>query len=166
MNTELHVNNVMTVCSVFVCDQESCLNIKTLFFVVHEACLFLIRPLFVWSTSHVQSVDDRHSHVTNCAPVLRLVHLFARDILYIEVSQEKRKDLAWSFNFTFLYIWMMSIHKVIPTQLEINNFSKTARSASYINIQLVVDNEDRLGTFQQHLHIKHTYMSQLEPIFI
>ena len=47
MNTELHVNNVMTVCSVFVCDQESCLNIKTLCFVVHEACLFLIRPLFV-----------------------------------------------------------------------------------------------------------------------
>jgi hypothetical protein len=76
--------------------------------------------------------------------------------LKIVSSQEKRKKLARSFNFTFHYIDdVLSLNnstfddfvdRIYPIVLEIKDTTDTDMSASYLHLHLEIDNEGRLRT--------------------
>ena len=76
--------------------------------------------------------------------------------LKIVSSQEKRKKLARTINFTFHYIDdVLSLNnsrfgdfvdRIYPIVLEIKDTTDTAMSASYLHLHLEIDNEGRLRT--------------------
>ena len=84
---------------------------------------------------------------TNCA------HLLADFIQGL--LKRKEMKLARSFNFMFRYIDdVLSlnnsrlgdfVHRVYPIELEMKDTTHTDKSASYLNLQLEIDDEGRLG---------------------
>ena len=93
---------------------------------------------------------------TNC------VHLLANLFLYLYEAdciqgllKRKEKKLARSFNFMFRYIDdVLSlnnsrlgdfVHRVYPIELEMKDTTHTDKSASYLDLQLEIDDEGRLG---------------------
>ena len=72
------------------------------------------------------------------------------------LSQEKRKKLAWSFNFIVRYIddvLLLNNSKlgnylvlICHIKFEIKDTTVTAKSASYLDLHLDMDNEGRLRT--------------------
>jgi hypothetical protein len=78
-----------------------------------------------------------------------------RQTSYMGFSRKtKKKKLARSFNFTFLYIILSLISsrfgdfvdRIYPTELEIKDTSDADRSTSYLDLPLDIDSEGRLRT--------------------
>ena len=71
-------------------------------------------------------------------------------------SQEKRKKLARSFNFTFRYVYdVLSLNnssfgdlvdRIYPIELEIKDTTETERFATYLDLHLEIDSEERVRT--------------------
>ena len=90
---------------------------------------------------------------TSCAPLLADVFIYSYEADFIEKNEKK---LARSFNFTFRYIDdVLSLNnyrfgdfvdRVHPIELEIKDTTDTDRSASYLDLHLKIDSEERLRT--------------------
>ena len=91
---------------------------------------------------------------TNCSH--RFAPLFVQGIPHTGAYQEKRKKLARTFSFTFLYLddglslnnsklsdFNGRIHRI---ELEIQDNTDKTRYASYLDLHLEIDSEDRLRT--------------------
>ena len=102
------------------------------------------------------STDNRHTYAYKlCSSSNRLVYLFAFDFIQ-GLFKKNEKKLPRSFNFTFRYIDdVLSLNnsklgdfvdRIYPTELEIKYRTDTARSASYMDLYLEIDNGDRLRT--------------------
>jgi hypothetical protein len=99
------------------------------------------------------STDRRHTYEYKlCTSSRRLVPLFVWGRLHTGPSQEKRKKLCRSFNFTFRYIDdVLSLNNyrfgdfvdcIYPIDLEIKDTTDTDRSASYLDLHLEIDSEN------------------------
>ena len=83
------------------------------------------------------------------------IYSFAFDFIQ-GILKRSEKKLSRSFNFTFRYIDdVLSLNnskfgdfvdRIYPTELEIKYTTDTARCASYMDIYLEIDNEERLRT--------------------
>ena len=94
---------------------------------------------------------------TNCAPLLVDLFLYSYVADFIQGLLKKNQNkLARSFNFTFRYIDdVLSLNnsrfgdfvdRIYPIELEIKDTTDTDRSASYLDLHLEIDSEDRLRT--------------------
>ena len=128
---------------------------------------------------------------TNCAHLLTDFFLYSYEADFIQgLFKRNEKKLARSFNCTFHYIDdVLSlnnsrigdfVHRVYPIELEMKDTTDTDRSASYLDLQLEIDDEGRLGrkhydkrddfnfsivklhlyvtTFQQLLHMEYIFL--------
>jgi hypothetical protein len=93
---------------------------------------------------------------TNCVHLLADLFLYSYEADCIQgLLKRKEKKLARSFNFMFRYIDdVLSlnnsrlgdfVHRVYPIELEMKDTTYTDRSASYLDLQLEIDNNGRLG---------------------
>jgi hypothetical protein len=93
---------------------------------------------------------------TNCVHLLADLFLYSYEADCIQgLLKRKEKKLARSFNFMFRYIDdVLSlnnsrlgdfVHRVYPIELEMKDTTHTDRSASYLDMQLAIDDEGRLG---------------------
>ena len=91
---------------------------------------------------------------TNCA-LLADLFLYSYDAEFIQgLLKKNEKKLAWSFNFTFHYIYdVLSLNnyrfgdfvdRIYPMEVEIKDTTDTYRSASYLDLHLEIDSEGRL----------------------
>ena len=103
------------------------------------------------------STDSRYTYVYKlCSYSRRLVPLFERDILLEGLFNKTEKMLGRSFNFPIPYIDdVLSLNnsrfgdfvdRIYPIELEIKDTTDTARSASYLDLQLEIESEGRLRT--------------------
>ena len=79
-----------------------------------------------------------------------------RQSSYRRFLKKNEKKIARTFNFTFRYIDnVLSLNnsrfgdivdRIYPIDLEIKDTTETDRSASYLDIHLDIDNEERLRT--------------------
>ena len=94
---------------------------------------------------------------TNCAPLLADLFLYSYEADFIQgLLKKNEKKLARSFNFTFRYkVDVLSLIKswfgdvvdrIYPIELEIKDTTDTDRSASYLDLHLEMDSENRLRT--------------------
>ena len=94
---------------------------------------------------------------TNCAPLLANLFPFSYEADFIQGLLKKNgKKLARSFNFTFHYIDdVLSLNnsrfgdfvdRIYRIELEINDATDTDISASYLDLHLGIDSEERLRT--------------------
>jgi hypothetical protein len=75
--------------------------------------------------------------------------------LHTGLLKKNEKKLVRSFNFTFHYInnflllnnskFRDFIYRIYPIELEIKDITDADRSASYLDIDLAIDNEGRIG---------------------
>ena len=90
----------------------------------------------------------------NCAPLIADLFLYSYDADFIQgLLKKNEKKLSRSFIFTFRYIDdVLSLNnskfgdfvdRIYPIQLEINDTTETDRSASYLDIHLEIDSDDR-----------------------
>ena len=118
---------------------------------------FVIDNIFVMFGGRVFQQTVGIPMGTNCAPLLADLFLYSYEANFIqELLQNKDKKLAISFNFTFRYIDdVLSLNnpkfgdyvdRIYPIELEIKDTTDTARSASYLDLHLEIDNEGRLRT--------------------
>ena len=91
----------------------------------------------------------------NCAPLIADLFLYSYEADFIQRFLKKNeKKLALSFNFTFRYIDEVFslnnskfgdfVDRIYPIELEIKVTTDTCRSASYLDLQIEIDSEDRL----------------------
>ena len=91
---------------------------------------------------------------TNCAPLLADLFLYSYEAQFIqELLKKDEKKLAQSFNYTFPYIDGVQslsnykfgdfIDRIYPIELEIKESTDKDRSASYLDLHLEINNEDR-----------------------
>ena len=94
---------------------------------------------------------------TNCAPLLANLFLYWYEADFIQgLLKKNEKKLARSFNFTFRYIddvlslnnsrFVDFVDRIYPIELEIKDTTDTDRPASYLDLHLEIDSEDRLRT--------------------
>jgi hypothetical protein len=94
---------------------------------------------------------------TNCAPLLADLFLYSYEADFIQgLLKKNEKKLARSFNFTFRYTDVVLslnnsrfgdfVDRIYPIELEIKDTTDTDRSASYLDLYLEIDNEERLRT--------------------
>ena len=94
---------------------------------------------------------------THCAPLLADLFLYSHEADFIQGLLEKNeKKLTRSFNFTFRYIDdVLSLNnsrfgdfvdRIYPIELEIKDTTYTDRSASYLDLHLEINSEERLRT--------------------
>ena len=94
---------------------------------------------------------------TNCAPLLADLFLYSYEAGFIQGFLKKnQKNLARSFNFTFRYIddvlslsnsrFYDIVDRIYPIELEIRDTTDTDRSASYLDLHLIIDSEGWLRT--------------------
>ena len=94
---------------------------------------------------------------TNYAPLLADLFLYSYEADFIQgLLKKNEKKLAKSFNFTFQYIDdVLSINnsrfgdfvdRIYPIGLEIKDITYTDWSASYLDLHLEIESEDRLRT--------------------
>ena len=94
---------------------------------------------------------------TNCAPLLANLFLYSYEADFIQgLPKKNEKKVARSFNFTFRYIDdVLSLNnsrfgdfvdRIYPIELKIKDTTDTDRSASYLDLHLEIDSEDRLRT--------------------
>ena len=118
---------------------------------------FLIDNIFVMFGGRVFQQTFGIPMGTNCAPLLADLFLYSYEAEFIQGLLKKNdKKLAQSFNFTFRYIDdVLSLNnskfgdyvdRIYPNELEIKDTTDTARSASYLDLHLEIDNEGRLRT--------------------
>jgi hypothetical protein len=118
---------------------------------------FLIDNIFViFGESVFQQTVGKPMSRNLCSSSCRLVPLFVRGILYIGPLKKNEKKMTRSFNFTFRYIddvlslnnsrFSDFVNRIYPIELEIKDTTDTARAASYLELHLKIDGEDRLRT--------------------
>jgi len=89
---------------------------------------------------------------TNCAPLLIDLFLYSYEAGFIQgILKKNEKKLARSFNFTFCYIDdVLSLNnsefgdfvdRIHPIEFEIKDTTDTAKSASYLDLHLIIDTE-------------------------
>ena len=94
---------------------------------------------------------------TNFDPLLTGLFLYSYEADFIqEFLKKNEKKLARSFNFTFRYIndvlslnnsrFGEFIDRIYPIELEIKDTTDTYKSASYLDLCLEIDSEERLRT--------------------
>jgi len=94
---------------------------------------------------------------TNCAYPFADLFLYSYEADFIQEFLKKHgKKLTRSFNFMFRYINVVLslsnsklgdfLDRIYPTDHEIKDSTDTARSASYLDLHLEIDNEGRLRT--------------------
>jgi hypothetical protein len=94
---------------------------------------------------------------TNFDPLLTGLFLYSYEAVFIqEFLKKNEKKLARSFNFTFRYIndvlslnnsrFGEFIDRIYPIELEIKDTTDTYKSASYLDLCLEIDSEERLRT--------------------
>ena len=93
---------------------------------------------------------------TNCAPLPTDSFLYSHEADFIQgLVKKNEKKIARSFNFTFCNIddvlslnnsrfGDFFIYRIYPIELEIKDTTNTDRPASYLNIHIEIENEDRL----------------------
>ena len=93
----------------------------------------------------------------NCDPLIADLFLYSYEADFIQgLLKKNEKKLARSFNFTFRYIddvlslnnsrFGDFIDRIYPIELEIKDTTDTDTSASYLDIYLETDSEERLRT--------------------
>ena len=93
--------------------------------------------------------------VTNCATLLADLFLYSYEADFIQgLFKKNEKKLARSFNFTFRYIDdVLSLNNsrfgnfvdcIYPIELEIKDTTDTDMSASFLDLHLDIDSEERL----------------------
>ena len=93
----------------------------------------------------------------NCAPLLVHLFLYSYEADVIQGLLKKNdKKLFRSFNFTFRYkddvlslnnsTFCDFVDRIYPIELEIKDITDTDRSASFLDLHLEIDNEERLRT--------------------
>ena len=118
---------------------------------------FLIDNIFViFGECVFQQTVNIHMG-TNCAPLLADLFLYSYEADFIQgLLKKNEKKLARSFNFTFRYTDVVLslnnsrfgdfVDRIYPIELEIKDTTDTDRSASYLDLYLEIDNEERLRT--------------------
>ena len=92
---------------------------------------------------------------TNCATLLADLFLYSYEADFIQgLFKKNEKKLARSFNFTFRYINdVLSLNNsrfgnfvdcIYPIELEIKDTTDTDMSASFLDLHLDIDSEERL----------------------
>jgi hypothetical protein len=93
--------------------------------------------------------------VTNCATLLADLFLYSYEADFIQgLFKKNEKKLTRSFNFTFRYIDdVLSLNNsrfgnfvdcIYPIELEIKDTTDTDMSASFLDLHLDIDSEERL----------------------
>jgi hypothetical protein len=93
--------------------------------------------------------------VTNCATLLADLFLYSYEADFIQgLFKKNEKKLTRSFNFTFRYIVdVLSLNNsrfgnfvdcIYPIELEIKDTTDTDMSASFLDLHLDIDSEERL----------------------
>ena len=94
---------------------------------------------------------------TNCVPILADLFVYSYEADFIQrLVRKNEKKFARSFNFTFHYIddvfslnncrFCDFVYRIYPIELEIKDSIDTAMFASYLDIYLAIDSEDKLRT--------------------
>jgi hypothetical protein len=92
---------------------------------------------------------------TNCATLLADLFLYSYEADFIQgLFKKNEKKLARSFNFTFRYIDdVLSLNNsrfgnfvdcIYPIELEVKDTTDTDMSASFLDLHLDIDSEERL----------------------
>ena len=103
---------------------------------------------------------------TNCAPLISDLFLYSYEADIIKgLLKKNEKKLAQSINFTFRYMddvislnnsrFGDFVYRIYPIEFEIKNTTDTDRSASYLDLHLETDSEERLRT---KLYDKRDYL--------
>ena len=135
---------------------------------------------------------------TNCVSILADLFVYSYEADFIQrLVRKNEKKFARSFNFTFHYIddvfslnncrFCDFVYRIYPIELEIKDSIDTAMFASYLDIYLAIDSEDKVRTernsttkeiissfplrichlyvapFQQPVHMEYIYIS-IDPI--
>jgi hypothetical protein len=104
---------------------------------------------------------------TNCAPLISDLFLYSYEADIIKgLLKKNEKKLAQSINFTFRYMddvislnnfrFGDFVYRIYPIEFEIKNTTDTDRSASYLDLHLETDSEERLRT---KLYDKRDYLN-------
>ena len=112
---------------------------------------FLIDNIFVTFGGRVFQQTVGIPMGTDCVPLLVDLFLYNYDAEFIqELLRKKDKKLAISFNSTFRYIddvlslnntkFGDYVERIYPIKLEIQDTTDTAKSASYLDLHLEIDN--------------------------
>ena len=118
---------------------------------------FLIDNIFVMFAGPVFQQTVGIPMGNNCAPLLADLFLYSYEADFIQgLLKKNEKKLPQSFNFTFRYIDDVRslnnsrfgdfVDRIYPIELEINDTTYTDRSASYLDLHLEINSEDRLRT--------------------
>ena len=94
---------------------------------------------------------------TNCAPLISDLFLYSYEEDIIKgLLKKNEKKLAQSIKFTFRYMddvislnnsrFGDFVYRIYPIEFEIKNTTDTDRSASYLDLHLEIDSEERLRT--------------------
>ena len=88
---------------------------------------------------------------TNCAPLLADLFLYSYEAYFIqELLKKDEKKLAQSFNYKFQSLSNSKlgdfIDRIYPIELEIKKTTDKDGSASYLDLHLELNNEDRQRT--------------------
>ena len=103
---------------------------------------------------------------TTYAPLFVDLFPYSHEADFIQgILKKNEKKLALSFNFTFLYtddVLLLNnsrlcdfVDRIYPIELQIKDTTDTARSISYLDLHLEIDNEGRLRT---KLYDKRDYL--------
>jgi hypothetical protein len=87
---------------------------------------------------------------TNCAPLLADLFLYSYEAYFIqELLKKDEKKLAQSFNYKFQTLSISNsklgdfINRIYPIELEKKKTTDKDGSASYLDLHLEINNEDR-----------------------
>jgi hypothetical protein len=121
---------------------------------VNEFLVDNIFALFGWCVFE-QTVGNYVG--TDCVPLLADLFVYSYETELIQgLVRKNEKKLARSFNFTFRYIddvfslnncrFSDFVNSIYPIELEIKDTTDIAMFASYFDIHLAIDSEDKLRT--------------------
>ena len=116
---------------------------------------FLIDNIFVEFGGQVFQQTIGIPMGTNCAPLLADLFLYSYEARFIQgLLQNKQKQIAKSFNFSFRYIddvlslknphFKDYLHLIYPSELEIKETTDSPTSASYLDLYLYIDKAGHL----------------------
>ena len=118
---------------------------------------FLIDNIFVMFGDQVFQQTIGIPMGTNCAPLLADLFLYSYEAEFIQkLLSQKKKKLAVAFNLTFRYIddvlsinnehFHTYVNMIYPTELEIKDTTDSSTKASYLDILLSIETDEKLAT--------------------
>ena len=118
---------------------------------------FLIDNIFVMFGDQVFQQTIGIPMGTNCAPLLADLFLYSYEAEFIQkLLSQKKKKLAVAFNLTFKYIddvlsinnehFHTYVNMIYPTELEIKDTTDSSTKASYLDILLSIETDEKLAT--------------------